>query len=109
MLTPSGPPTGHASIHELQQAAPTGFNLHISGEAAAWKHIGRLDLQTRLDDDSTVLDAVPAATELLTALSGQPTHSMVRLLPVVDGLIQALVAVRPTVLVTRTAATASTT
>lgn len=50
-------------------------------------------------DRSTVLDAVPAANELLPALSGQPTRSMVRLLPVVDGLIQALVAVRPTVLV----------
>jgi len=50
-------------------------------------------------DRSTVLAAVPAATELLPSLGGRPTRSMVRLLSVVDGLIQALVAVRPAVLV----------
>ena len=50
-------------------------------------------------DRSTVLAAVPAATELLPVLGGQPTRSMVRLLPIVDRLIHALVAVRPAVLV----------
>jgi tetratricopeptide (TPR) repeat protein len=50
-------------------------------------------------DRSTVLAAVPVATELLPSLGGQPTRSMVRLLPIVDGLIQALVALRPAVLV----------
>ncbi|MFI7068638.1 ATP-binding protein [Kribbella sp. NPDC050124] len=50
-------------------------------------------------DRSAVLTAVPEAAELLPSLGGQPTRSMVRLLSVVDGLIQALVSLRPTVLV----------
>jgi len=48
---------------------------------------------------SAVLAAVPAAAELLPSLGGQTTRSMVRLLPVVDQLIQAMVSLRPTVLV----------
>jgi len=45
------------------------------------------------------LAAVPAAAELLPSLGGQPSRGMVRLLPVIDGLLQALVSARPAVLV----------
>lgn len=45
------------------------------------------------------LKAVPAASELLPSLGGQPTRGTVRLLPVIDGLLQALVSERPAVLV----------
>jgi DNA-binding CsgD family transcriptional regulator/tetratricopeptide (TPR) repeat protein len=48
---------------------------------------------------SRALAAVPAAAELLPCLGGQPTRSTVRLLPVIDGLLQALVSQRPAVLV----------
>ena len=48
---------------------------------------------------ANALEAVPAAAELLPSLGGQPTRSTVRLLPVIDGLLQALVSQRPTVLV----------
>ena len=48
---------------------------------------------------SGALAAVPAAAELLPSLGGQPTRSTVRLLPVIDGLLQALVSERPAVLV----------
>jgi predicted ATPase len=48
---------------------------------------------------SAVLAAVPAAAELLPSLGGQPTRSRTGLLPVLDGLVQALVSLRPTVLV----------
>jgi len=58
MLTPNGPPARHASVHQLQHAAPTSFNLHISDQTAEWRPVGRLDLQTRLDDDASVFDPV---------------------------------------------------
>ncbi|NIK59595.1 DNA-binding CsgD family transcriptional regulator/tetratricopeptide (TPR) repeat protein [Kribbella shirazensis] len=45
------------------------------------------------------LAAVPAAAELLPSLGGQPTRGTVRLLPVIDGLLQALTSQRPAVLV----------
>ncbi|MFI7062903.1 AAA family ATPase [Kribbella sp. NPDC050124] len=45
------------------------------------------------------LAAVPDAAELLPSLGRQPMRSTVRLLPVIDGLIQALVSVRPVLLV----------
>ncbi|TCN34474.1 AAA ATPase-like protein [Kribbella sp. VKM Ac-2500] len=48
---------------------------------------------------SAVLAAVPAAAELLPSLSGHASRSVVRLLTVVDGLVQALVSLRPAVLV----------
>jgi DNA-binding CsgD family transcriptional regulator len=48
---------------------------------------------------ASALAAVPAAAELMPSLGGQPTRSTVRLLPVIDGLLQALVSVRPAVLV----------
>jgi DNA-binding CsgD family transcriptional regulator len=46
-----------------------------------------------------VLAAVPEATELLPSLGGQPERSMVRLLSVVDGVVRAVVSLRPTLLV----------
>lgn len=48
---------------------------------------------------SEVLDAVPAAGELLPSLGGHTSDSAVRLLSVVDALIQAIASHGPTVLV----------
>ena len=48
---------------------------------------------------SEVLDAVPAAGELLPSLGGHTSDSAVRLLSVVDSLIQAIASHGPTVLV----------
>ncbi|WP_344213780.1 hypothetical protein [Kribbella sancticallisti] len=58
MLTPSSPPVGHASIHELENSAPPSFTLHISDETADWHQIGRLGLHKRLDDSGLVFDPV---------------------------------------------------
>ncbi|MFG1816140.1 AAA family ATPase [Kribbella sp. NPDC049174] len=48
---------------------------------------------------ASALATVPAAAELLPSLGGQPMRSTLRLLPVIDGLLQALVSQRPAVLV----------
>ncbi|MEU4605476.1 hypothetical protein AB0F43_21040 [Kribbella sp. NPDC023972] len=58
MLTPSGPPVGHTSIHGLQHSAPPSFTLHLSGETADWHQIGRLELLKCLDDSGLVFDPV---------------------------------------------------
>ena len=51
------------------------------------------------DELSDVLDAVPAAGELLSSLGGYASGSAVRLLSVVDALVMAIASRRPTVLV----------
>lgn len=51
------------------------------------------------DELTGVLDAVPAAGELLSSLGGYASDSAVRLLSVVDGLVMAIASRRPTVLV----------
>jgi hypothetical protein len=57
MLTPSGP-VGHASVHELEDSAPSSFTLHISGGTAVWLPVGRLDLRERLEDIDLIFDPV---------------------------------------------------
>jgi DNA-binding CsgD family transcriptional regulator len=51
------------------------------------------------DELADVLEAVPAAGELLASLGGYASNSEVRLLSVVDGLVMAIASHRPTVLV----------
>ncbi|MEU4392774.1 hypothetical protein [Kribbella sp. NPDC023855] len=58
MLTPTGPPVGHASLPDLEHSAPVSFAVHLSGESAAWQQIGRLVLRDLLTSASPVLDPV---------------------------------------------------
>jgi hypothetical protein len=53
MLTPSGPPVRHTSIHEPEHSAPPSFTLHISEETADWHQIGRPGLHKRIDAVAT--------------------------------------------------------
>ncbi|WP_433158264.1 hypothetical protein [Kribbella sp. CA-247076] len=56
MLTPSGPPVGHASVRELKE--PPDFTLYLGDETAEWRPVGRLTIDEVIDGSGIVFDPI---------------------------------------------------